>query len=202
MQRIIYEIYRDRAAFESHERQPHIQRFVDDRKACVLATNIIDLRLKYAKVAALGTSQAPQESQPSQETQTTRAPRAVESSAAAPVPTPAGAGGFGSSGGRRGWPSDPAGDQYATVPASDRYATVPAGDQYSTTGTGRYSATSRYPELGAGRQSEDGSRYAEGSGQFPESGRDGYGETEGRSSLPQSSDQSQPSYQGQRYGGR
>ncbi len=54
MQRIIYEIYRDRAAFESHERQPHIQRFTADRASCVLATNIIDLRLKYAKVAALG----------------------------------------------------------------------------------------------------------------------------------------------------
>jgi quinol monooxygenase YgiN len=73
MQRIIYEIYRDRAAFESHERQPHIQRFVDDRKACVLATNIIDLRLKYAKVAALG---APQ---PSQASPQSWAPRELES---------------------------------------------------------------------------------------------------------------------------
>jgi len=54
MQRIIYEIYRDRAAFESHERQPHIRRFTADRASCVLATNVIDLRLKYAKVAALG----------------------------------------------------------------------------------------------------------------------------------------------------
>ena len=54
MQRIVYEIYRDRAAFESHERQPHIRRFMADRASCVLATNIIDLRLKYAKVAALG----------------------------------------------------------------------------------------------------------------------------------------------------
>lgn len=53
MQRIIYEIYRDRAAFESHENQPHIKRFAEARKSCVLATNIIDLRLKYAKVAAL-----------------------------------------------------------------------------------------------------------------------------------------------------
>lgn len=53
MQRIIYEIYRDRAAFENHESQPHIQRFTEARKSCVLATNIIDLRLKYAKVAAL-----------------------------------------------------------------------------------------------------------------------------------------------------
>ena len=56
MQRIIYEIYRDRGAFLSHERQPHIRQFAADRAPCVLATNIIDLRLKYAKVAALGSS--------------------------------------------------------------------------------------------------------------------------------------------------
>jgi quinol monooxygenase YgiN len=54
MQRIIYEIYRDRAAFLTHERQPHIRQFAADRASCVLATNIIDLRLKYAKVAAFG----------------------------------------------------------------------------------------------------------------------------------------------------
>ena len=54
MQRIIYEIYRDRAAFLTHERQPHIRQFAADRASCVLATNIIDLRLKYAKVASLG----------------------------------------------------------------------------------------------------------------------------------------------------
>jgi len=56
MQRIIYEIYRDRNAFQSHERQPHIRQFAADRASCVLATNIIDLRLKYAKVAAFGPS--------------------------------------------------------------------------------------------------------------------------------------------------
>ncbi len=56
MQRIIYEIYRDRGAFLSHERQPHIRQFATDRASCVLATNIIDLRLKYAKVAALGSA--------------------------------------------------------------------------------------------------------------------------------------------------
>ena len=161
MQRIIYEIYRDRAAMESHERQPHIQRFVDDRKASVLATNVIDLRLKYAKVAALGTPAAPQESQYSQGTQTTQAPRALESGTGAYASPDAG--GFG---GRRDWPADPARDQYAA------------------TGTGRYPDSSRYAELGAGRQSEAG-RYAGGSGQFPEQSRD-----------------DQPSYQGQRYGGR
>ena len=53
MQRIFYEIYRDRAAFESHEDQSYMKRFVADRRVCVLATNIIELRVKYAKVAPL-----------------------------------------------------------------------------------------------------------------------------------------------------
>jgi quinol monooxygenase YgiN len=87
MQRIIYEIYRDRAAFESHERQPHIQRFAADRKACVLATNIIDLRLKYAKVAALAT---PQMLAPAEETPLARAPRALESATRTPSFSPHG----------------------------------------------------------------------------------------------------------------
>jgi hypothetical protein len=59
MQRIFYEIYRDRAAFESHETQPYIQRFVAERRSYVLATNVIELRLKYAKVAPLPSPQAP-----------------------------------------------------------------------------------------------------------------------------------------------
>jgi quinol monooxygenase YgiN len=53
MQRIFYEIYRDRAAFDGHENQPYMQRFVAERRSCVLATNVIELRLKYAKVAPL-----------------------------------------------------------------------------------------------------------------------------------------------------
>ena len=65
MQRIIYEIYRDRTAFESHERQPHIKRFVEDRRSCVQAANIIDLRLEYAKVASMGASAIPQDSRSS-----------------------------------------------------------------------------------------------------------------------------------------
>src|SRR5260370_12768056 len=59
MQRIFYEIYRDRAAFDSHESQPYMQRFVADRRSYVLATNVIELRLKYAKVAPLPNPQAP-----------------------------------------------------------------------------------------------------------------------------------------------
>jgi quinol monooxygenase YgiN len=53
MQRIFYEIYRDRAAFDRHENAPYMKRFVADRRACVLATTVIELRLKYAKVAPL-----------------------------------------------------------------------------------------------------------------------------------------------------
>ena len=59
MQRIFYEIYRDRTAFDSHENQPYMKRFVADRRACVLATNVIELRLKYAKVAPLPGPQPP-----------------------------------------------------------------------------------------------------------------------------------------------
>jgi quinol monooxygenase YgiN len=53
LQRIFYEVYRDPAAFDSHESQPYMQRFVADRRSCVLATNVIELRLKYAKIAPL-----------------------------------------------------------------------------------------------------------------------------------------------------
>jgi quinol monooxygenase YgiN len=59
MQRIFYEIYRDREAFDHHERQPYMQRFVAERRSCVLATNVIELRLKYAKVAPLPNPQPP-----------------------------------------------------------------------------------------------------------------------------------------------
>jgi quinol monooxygenase YgiN len=57
LQRIFYEIYRDRAALDSHESQPYLQRFVTERRAWVLATNVIELRLKYAKVAPLPSPQ-------------------------------------------------------------------------------------------------------------------------------------------------
>jgi hypothetical protein len=125
------------------------------------------LRLKYAKVAALGAPAAPQAphvpqgSQYSYGTQATQAPQALESGTGAYAGPDAG--GFGS---RRDWPADPARDQYAAA------------------GTGRYADNRRYAELGAGRQSEAGP-YAGGSGQFPEQSRP-----------------DQPTYQGQRYGGR
>jgi quinol monooxygenase YgiN len=57
LQRIFYEVYRDPSAFDSHESQPYMQRFVAERRSSVLATNVIELRLKYAKIAPLPNSQ-------------------------------------------------------------------------------------------------------------------------------------------------
>jgi len=53
MQRILYEVYRDRAAYETHKRQPYVTAFEADRRPYVLATNIIELGLQQAKVSPL-----------------------------------------------------------------------------------------------------------------------------------------------------
>jgi quinol monooxygenase YgiN len=82
MQRIFYEIYRDRAAFDSHENQPYMQRFVADRRSHVLATNVIELRLKYAKVAPLPNPQAPAPA--------AQVPAGMPGPAPVPGPAPAG----------------------------------------------------------------------------------------------------------------
>ncbi|MQY06008.1 putative quinol monooxygenase [Actinomadura macrotermitis] len=52
-QRILYELFRDEAAFEAHRRQPHVQRFQAESRPHVLATNVIELRLGAAKVLPL-----------------------------------------------------------------------------------------------------------------------------------------------------
>ncbi len=51
MQRILYEVYRDRAAYQRHVRQPHVIEFETDRRPYVLATNVIELGLQQAKVS-------------------------------------------------------------------------------------------------------------------------------------------------------
>jgi quinol monooxygenase YgiN len=168
MQRIIYEIYRDRSAFEDHENQPHIKRFTEARKSCVLATNIIDLRLRFAKVAALfqGGEQAdrPVEQDswsdgaaaPSRPPQ--RTPRALEAS----LP-PAGGGDYPD--------GQQAGDQYATA----QYAGTRYGDQYNGAGqynggqyngAGQYDGASQYDngryggsQYNGGARHNDGSQY-------------------------------------------
>jgi quinol monooxygenase YgiN len=53
MQRILYEVYSDRDAYETHRRQPYVIAFESDRRPLVLATNIIELGLQQAKVSPL-----------------------------------------------------------------------------------------------------------------------------------------------------
>jgi quinol monooxygenase YgiN len=51
MQRILYEVYKDRAAFDQHESQPYVVEFEADRRPYVLATNVIELGLQQAAVS-------------------------------------------------------------------------------------------------------------------------------------------------------
>ena len=87
--RIFYEIYRDPgAAFDSHESQPHMRRFVADRRSCVLATNVIDLTLKSAKVAPLADPQ-PTGTAPPPGARTRSPPGPPRTGPRAPRPEPA-----------------------------------------------------------------------------------------------------------------
>ena len=54
LQRILYEVYRDDAAFEEHGQQPYIRDFEEERKPYVLATNVIELGVRQAKLTPLG----------------------------------------------------------------------------------------------------------------------------------------------------
>ncbi|MGN6791838.1 MAG: putative quinol monooxygenase [Streptosporangiaceae bacterium] len=53
MQRILYEVYRNRAAYDEHLAQPYVARYVAERHSMVLATNAIELGLQQAKVSPL-----------------------------------------------------------------------------------------------------------------------------------------------------
>jgi quinol monooxygenase YgiN len=50
-QRILYQVYRSRAAYQRHLAQPHVQQFDVDRRPYVLATNVVELGLQQAKVS-------------------------------------------------------------------------------------------------------------------------------------------------------
>ena len=56
MQRILYAVYRDEAAFDEHERQPYIRQFEEEREPFVLATNVIELGVRHGKFAPVGTA--------------------------------------------------------------------------------------------------------------------------------------------------
>jgi quinol monooxygenase YgiN len=64
MQRILYAIYRDEAAFDRHERQPYIRQFEEEREPYVLATNVIELGVRHAKFMPPPAAPAPAPRQP------------------------------------------------------------------------------------------------------------------------------------------
>ena len=113
LQRIFYEIYRDRAAFDSHESQPYMQRFLAERRASVLATNVIELRLKYAKVAPLPSPQ----------------PAAAASQRPQPFPAGGSGGPQGPTGPQRSRPLPPARPQRSDQPRYDERYDQPRYDE-------------------------------------------------------------------------
>jgi quinol monooxygenase YgiN len=52
-QRIVYQLFRDQAAYAGHQRMPHVQRFAAESRPYVAATNVIELNLTAAKVVPL-----------------------------------------------------------------------------------------------------------------------------------------------------
>jgi quinol monooxygenase YgiN len=58
-QRIFYELYRDRAAFEEHEAQDHVKRFLRDREQYLTRTDVDYLDLQAAKGVPAGAPEGP-----------------------------------------------------------------------------------------------------------------------------------------------
>lgn len=55
-QRVFYELYSDRAAFEAHEQQPHVRHFLQAREALVEATEVDFMTLADGKTPTTGTA--------------------------------------------------------------------------------------------------------------------------------------------------
>ena len=49
LQRIFYELYRDRAAFEAHEEQPHVRRMLAEREQFLASVEVDFLTLQAGK---------------------------------------------------------------------------------------------------------------------------------------------------------
>ena len=54
LQRIIYGVYRDQAAYDEHTKQSHIREFEASRRPLMLTTNVIELGVLQAKVLPFG----------------------------------------------------------------------------------------------------------------------------------------------------
>jgi quinol monooxygenase YgiN len=52
-QRILYEVYRDRAAHDEHKRRSYVQSYESEQRQFVVASNVIELGLQQAKVSPL-----------------------------------------------------------------------------------------------------------------------------------------------------
>jgi quinol monooxygenase YgiN len=76
LQRILYEVYRDQAAHDEHTQQPYIQKFDVSRRPLVLATNVIELGVRQAKVSPLAASPGPAPGSPQGRPQASRPPLA------------------------------------------------------------------------------------------------------------------------------
>ncbi len=59
-QRIFYQLFRDTAAFQEHQRRPYVRQFLADSRSHVIATNVIELRLDAAKVAPMALPAGPE----------------------------------------------------------------------------------------------------------------------------------------------
>jgi quinol monooxygenase YgiN len=57
-QRMFYELYRDRAAFEAHEQQDHVQHFLAAREDLLESTVVDRLMLSDGKTPAVGAAAA------------------------------------------------------------------------------------------------------------------------------------------------
>lgn len=53
-QRVFYELYADRAAFDAHEEQPHVVRFLTEREQHLAATEVAFLDLQLGKGVPAG----------------------------------------------------------------------------------------------------------------------------------------------------
>ena len=54
LQRILYQVYRDRAAYDEHQRKSYVTDFDSRLRPLVLATTVIELGVREAKVSSLG----------------------------------------------------------------------------------------------------------------------------------------------------
>jgi quinol monooxygenase YgiN len=59
LQRILYQLYADRAAYDRHQERSYVAEFESRRRPLVLATNVIELGVRQAKVAAVTPRQVP-----------------------------------------------------------------------------------------------------------------------------------------------